>query len=169
MFWLNPRPERLEVRSNDDLLWFRFVHFCDMSDYKNLKVWQRAHALAIRAHRIAMGIRPSRYAGLRSQIIRAAMSVPANIVEGRGQNSEQDFARFLRYSLNSAYELEYHLALARDIDAIPEAEARSLLGEVVEVMRMLHGLLRRIGPKKTKPASSPSVRQDEGSELQRKS
>lgn len=116
-----------------------------------------------------MGIRASRYAGLRSQIIRAAMSIPANIVEGRRQESERDFARFLRYSLNSAYELEYHLMLARDIDVIPEAEARSLLAEVVEVTRMLHGLLRKISPKKTKPASSPSVRQYESSELQRKS
>ena len=140
-----------------------------MSDYRNLQVWQRAHAIAIRAHRTAMGIRASRYAGLRSQIIRAAMSVPANIVEGRRQESERDFARFLRYSLNSAYELEYHLVLARDIDVIPEAEARSLLAEVVEVMRMLHGLLRRISPPKTKAASLPSVRQHEGSERQRKS
>jgi four helix bundle protein len=63
-----------------------------MSDYKNLQVWQKAHALAIRAYRTAMGIRASRYAALRSQIIRAAMSIPANIVEGRRQDSERNFA-----------------------------------------------------------------------------
>ena len=134
-----------------------------MSDYKNLQVWQKAHALAIRAHRTAMGVRPSRYAALRSQIIRAAMSIPANIVEGRRQDSERNFARFLHYSLNSAYELEYHIMLARDIDVIPELEARSLLVEVVEVTRMLHGLLRKISSKPTTPESEP-VHQYESSE-----
>jgi four helix bundle protein len=134
-----------------------------MSDYKNLHVWQRAHALAIRVHRAAMGIRASRYSALRSQIIRAAMSIPANIVEGRRQDSERDFARFLRYSLNSAYELEYHLTLARDIDVIPKAEAESMLAQVIEVTRMLHGLLKKITPKV--PAhESRSVRQYESSE-----
>ena len=78
-----------------------------MSDYKRLQVWQKAHALALHAHRTAMGIRAAHYSPLKSQIIRAAMSIPANIVEGRRQESERDFARFLRYSLNSAYELEY--------------------------------------------------------------
>ncbi len=122
--------------------------FCGMSDFKNLQVWQKAHALALHAHRTAMGIRASRYSSLRSQIIRSAMSIPANIVEGRRQASERDFARFLHYSLNSAYELEYHLMLARDIEVIPDAESRSLLSAVIEVRRMLHGLLKRITPKK---------------------
>jgi four helix bundle protein len=135
-----------------------------MSDYKNLQVWQKAHALAIRAHRTAIGIRASRYAALRSQIIRAAMSIPANIVEGRRQNSERDFVRFLRYSLNSAYELEYHLTLARDIDVIPDAEAKSMLADVVDVTRMLHGLLNKINPTKTTADTSQSVRQYESSE-----
>jgi len=91
------------------------------------------------------------------------MSIPANIVEGRRQDSERNFARFLGYSLNSAYELEYHVMLARDIDVIPEAEARSLLAEVVEVTRMLHGLLRKVSPKPTTPESE-AVRQYESSE-----
>ena len=127
----------------------RRLSFCGMSDFKNLHVWQKAHALALRAHRTAMGVRASRYASLRSQIIRSSMSIPANIVEGRRQDSERDFARFLRYSLNSAYELEYHLMLARDIDVIADTEAHSLLAELIEVRKMLHGLLKRITAKKT--------------------
>jgi len=103
-----------------------------------------------------MGIRESRYASLRSQIIRSAMSIPTNIVEGRRQESERDFARLLRYSLNSAYELEYHLMFAREIDVIPDEEGRSLLAELVEVRRMLHGLLKRISPKDPVPKPSGS-------------
>jgi len=128
--------------------------FFGMSDFKKLVVWQKAHALALHAHRSAMGIRESRYASLRSQIIRSAMSIPTNIVEGRRQESERDFARFLRYSLNSAYELEYHLMFAREIDVIPDEEGHSLLAELVQVRRMLHGLLKRISPKD--PAPKPA-------------
>jgi four helix bundle protein len=122
-----------------------------MSDYRNLQVWQKAHALALHAHRTAMAVRPMRYSALRSQIIRASMSIPANIVEGRRQESERDFARFLRYSLNSAYELEYHVTLARDIGVVNDADANSLLAEGVEVTRMLHGLLRKL---KSQPVRS---------------
>jgi four helix bundle protein len=53
-------------------------------------------------------------------MFRAAASIPANIAEGRRQESEKEFGRFLRYALNSASELEYHIILARDTKAIPE-------------------------------------------------
>ena len=128
-----------------------------MSDYQNLQVWQKAHALAIHAHRTATGVRATRYSALRSQIIRASMSIPANIVEGRRQNNEREFARFLRYSLNSTYELEYHVILARDIGVIPDADAISLIAEGVEVRKMLHGLLKKLGhPTEPSPDSSKS-------------
>ncbi|MEJ7757980.1 MAG: four helix bundle protein [Gemmatimonadaceae bacterium] len=56
----------------------------------------------------------------RNSIIRAAMSIPANSVEGREQASEKDFARFLRYSIGSASELEYHLIIGRDMELISQ-------------------------------------------------
>jgi four helix bundle protein len=127
----------------------------DMSDYQNLQVWQKAHALAIHAHHTATGVRAMRYSALRSQIIRASMSIPAN-VEGRRQNSEREFARFLRYSLNSTYELEYHMTLARDIGVIPDPDASSLIAEGVEVRKMLHGLLKKLGQSPISPDSSKS-------------
>ena len=65
------------------------IILCGVSDFKKLHVWQKAHALALHAHRIATGIRRSHDIALRSQIIRAAMSIPANIVEGRRQESEK--------------------------------------------------------------------------------
>jgi four helix bundle protein len=117
-----------------------------VSDFKKLHVWQKAHALALHAHRIATGIRRSHDIALRSQIIRAAMSIPANIVEGRRQESEKEFARFLRIALNSGCELEYHLIVARDIGAISATDSESLLAEVIEVRKMIHGLLNKIGP-----------------------
>jgi len=124
-----------------------------MSDYKKLQVWRKAHALALNAHRSATRIRGTQYASFRSQIIRAAMSIPANIVEGREQNSEAAFARFLRIALGSASELEYHLMAARDIHAISTGEYLSISSQVVEVRMMLHGLLRRL-KNPTRPTES---------------
>lgn len=115
-----------------------------MSDFKQLLVWQKAHELALRTHRAAAGIRKAHDVSLRSQMIRCAFSIPANIVEGRRQETEKEFARFLKIALNSGVELEYHLIIARDIEALPHAEATALLNQVIEVRRMLHGLLMKL-------------------------
>ena len=115
-----------------------------MGDFAKLHVWRKAHALAINVHSVAIRIRGSNYASLRSQMIRAAMSIPANIVEGRDQNSERNFARFLGFALNSSSELEYHLVVARDIRAISLNDFRSLTDQLIEVRKMLRGLLKRL-------------------------
>ena len=131
-----------------------------MSDFRKLLVWQKAHALALHVDRAAVSIRAARYASLRSQLIRAAMSIPANIAEGRRQESEREFARFLRYAVNSACELEYHLVVVRDIGALDVRECDALMAELIEVRRMLHGILNRITKstptaKRDAPDSSP--------------
>ena len=82
--------------------------------------------------------------GIRDQVIRSAVSVPANIAEGCGRAGDRDFRRFLRHSLGSACELEYHLLLVRDLGLITDQTHRPLAMEVVEVKRMLAGLIRRL-------------------------
>jgi len=116
-----------------------------VADFKKLIVWEKAHALMIAVHRIAQSIRRSYDVALRSQMNRAALSIPTNIVEGRRQVSDAEFARFLRIALNSGFELEYHLLAARDIGAISETDSDALLSQVIEVRKMLHGLIRRLG------------------------
>lgn len=122
-----------------------------MSDFKKLLVWQKAHALSLTVDRVSREIRGSRYASLRSQIFRAATSIPANIAEGRRQESEKEFGRFLRYALNSASELEYHTILARDSKAIPEDTCISLLDQTITVRKMLYALLKRLSADGSKP------------------
>lgn len=77
------------------------------------------------------------------------MSIPTNIVEGRGQKSEREFARFLRIALNSGSELQYHLLVARELEMISEQEFTSLRDQATEVRKMIHGLLSRIGEAKS--------------------
>ena len=115
-----------------------------MGDFRKLKVWEKAHAMAVRAHRLAKSMRSPRYAPLRNQIIRAAESIPTNIVEGSRKASNADFARFLDYALNSTSELEYQLMLARDIGAAEEEESSLLITALTEIRKMLHGLIRRV-------------------------
>src|SRR5438270_3791412 len=91
-----------------------------------------------------MGLIGPEYTALRSQVIRSAFSVPANIVEGREQNSEKDFSRFLRYAINSASELEYHLIVARDTKRIPPMVFLSLQAETIVVRKMIYGLLKTL-------------------------
>jgi four helix bundle protein len=115
-----------------------------VSDYKKLNVWRKAHALALNVHRITARVRGSDYASLRSQMMRAAMPIPTNIVEGTGQKSGKEFGRFIRFALNSTSELEYHLIVARDIRAIKASDFDSLSTQTIEVRKMLHGLLKSV-------------------------
>lgn len=70
------------------------------------------------------------------------MSVPANIVEGSGQQSAREFVRFLQIALNSTSELEYHLLAARDLQAVRASDSLTLIAQVIEIRKMLYGLLR---------------------------
>jgi len=113
-----------------------------MSDFKQLLVWQKAQAMSLDAHHVASRIRGRDHSSLQSQIIRAAMSVPATIVEGAGQQSSREFSRFLRISLNSTMELEHHLLTARDLRVVRDSESLTLVSQVIEVRKMIYGLLR---------------------------
>jgi four helix bundle protein len=122
-----------------------------VSDFRKLKVWRKAHALVLNVHPIARRINGSDYAPLRSQMLRAAMSIPTNIVEGAGQRTGREFGRFIRIALNSSSEFEYHLMAARDLDLITFADFESLQDQTTQVRRMLYGLLAHV----TDPSRSP--------------
>jgi four helix bundle protein len=115
-----------------------------VADFRKLNVWQAAQALAIEAHRLTSRMRGARSAPLRDQFMRAAMSVPTNIVEGSAHASRREFARFLHYALGSLSELEGHAQLARDLDLVPEKDFKAFLARLVDVRKMLHGLIKRV-------------------------
>jgi four helix bundle protein len=128
-----------------------------MSDFKKLKVWRKAHALALNVRRVATAIKGSDNASLRNQLLRASASIPTNIVEGTCQKSGLEFARFLRFSLNSSSELEYHLIAARDFDVISLSDFHSLTSQTVEIRKMLYGLTNRVTYSTNATQKSPGV------------
>ena len=123
------------------------VRSSSVSDFKKLHVWHKAHALSLSIDRMCRKIRASQYSSLRNQIFRAALSIPANIAEGRRKTSEKEFARFLGIAVSSNSELESHLIFARDARIITENDFVSLVSETIEVRKMLYALINRLsGP-----------------------
>jgi four helix bundle protein len=115
-----------------------------VAKFTNLKVWQKAHELTLNCQRQSKLIRGNEHAALRSQLVRAAMSIPANIVEGRARESEKEFSQFLSYAIGSAAELEYHLVVAKDFKVLPELEFEQLSSQLEEVRKMLYGLRKTL-------------------------
>jgi four helix bundle protein len=72
------------------------------------------------------------------------MSIDANIAEGRGQNTDREFGRYLKIAINSAFEVEAHLLMARDTSALNKSDCLQLMEQLVEVRRMLYGLVKRV-------------------------
>jgi four helix bundle protein len=115
-----------------------------VADFRKLRVWQAAQEIAIDAHRVTARMRGAGSAVLRDQLMRAAMSVPTNIVEGSAHSSPREFARFIQYALASVSELEGHIQLARDVELMTEEDFAPFLARIVDVRKMLHGLLKKL-------------------------
>jgi len=112
-----------------------------MQDYRKLRVWQKSHALTLKTYAVSAYLDSPKGWPLQRQLLRAAISVPSNIAEGAGRNSDPDFRQFLGHSLGSLNEVEYDLLLARDLEFLPAAEHSRLSAQLEEVRRMLSGLM----------------------------
>jgi len=114
-------------------------------NYKKYEVWVEAHELLIYIYRQIVPNLPSeeKY-GLASQMKRAAYSIPFNIVEGCGRNSDRDFAHFLDMSLGSAHEIEYCIILIRDLGLIDEEQYKLIDRKVNAIKAMLINLIKSI-------------------------
>ena len=113
-----------------------------MQDYRRLRVWQKAHQLAVEAHGLSEYLQAPKGWALREQLLRAAISIPSNIAEGAGRGSDADFKRFLWYSIGSCNELESDLILGAEISLIPRDILARLRTEVSEVRQALTRLVQ---------------------------
>ena len=111
-----------------------------MADFKNLLVWQKAHALTIAVIEAVEEITGNAGSILRKQIIRSILSVGSNIAEGSSKRSDKEFARFIRISLGSSTESENHLILLEDLGLLDVETFETLNKKLEEVGRMLSGL-----------------------------
>lgn len=115
-----------------------------MRDFRELKVWQKAHRLTLAVYRITSGFPREELYGLTSQLRRASSSISANLAEGCGRKGVAEFARYCSIAMGSASELEYHLLLARDLRLIKPQDHTELAQRSTELKRMLTGLLQKL-------------------------
>ena len=115
-----------------------------MADFKKLDVWQKARELTINTIRASESMSGSTGSLIRGQLIRATMSVPANIAEGSAKQSDREFARYVRIALGSTTESANHLILLRDLGAIDDRRFAFLDSSLDEIGRMLTGLEKRL-------------------------
>lgn len=108
-----------------------------MRGFRELKVWAKAHELALAVYRATAGFPREEVYGLTSQTRRSATSIPTNIAEGCGRSGDRDFARFLDMAAGSASELEYQLLLSRDLGLLSGEDYVRLAEDVTQVKRML--------------------------------
>ncbi|MEX2158013.1 MAG: four helix bundle protein [Dehalococcoidia bacterium] len=114
-----------------------------MKDFRDLKVWEKAHELVLGVYRATATFPKEEQYGLTTQLRRCSSSIPANIAEGCGR-SEGDFGRFLQIAMGSASELEYHALLAHDLKLLNDASYDRLAADVTEVKRMLASLIKTV-------------------------
>jgi len=111
--------------------------------YRETIVWQKAMEAAREVYRLVPRLPKEETYGMRSQITRAAVSIPANIAEGWTRESDKEKAQFLAIAQGSLAEAETLLTPCEQISWFPEAETTNLRGLLDEVSRMLTTLRRK--------------------------
>lgn len=105
-------------------------------NFRELKVWKKARSL-VREIYLATQIFPKEEVyGLTNQIRRCAVSIPSNIAEGCGRNSDNQLSHFLDIAHGSSCELETQLILANDLAYIAESKLIELIAKVHEIQKM---------------------------------
>ena len=141
-----------------------------MQNYNNLAVWRKAHALLLNIHR-EIRVFPREFHNLRGQLRRSAESIPNNIVEGCGRESQKELANYIQNAISSANEVQYQLRQALDYGIMKPGAWNRLTADVCEVRRMLHGFRKRVradieaeelAPKQGKPTPVRSQRRAAG-------
>src|ERR1043165_2583957 len=117
-----------------------------MKDFRSLKVWERAHALTLAIYKATEPFPKHELYSLTNQIQRAAVSIPANIAEGCGKDSDAELKRYFSIAMGSSSELEYLLLLARDLNYLPEATHQTIHSNLVETRKMLNAFIQKIKP-----------------------
>src|SRR5213596_422848 len=121
-----------------------FRHNPSMKDFRSLKVWEKAHQLALALYTVTASFPRQEAYGLASQIRRAASSIPSNIAEGCGREGDVELARFCTIARGSTSELEYQLLLARDMKLVLPNDYEDLSQRTVEIKRMLTVFVQKL-------------------------
>ena len=108
-----------------------------MHRYKDLKFWQLSRSFCKEIYNITHHFPEEEKFGLVSQLRRTIISVPSNIAEGAGRNTNKDFSRFLQISLGSCYEIETQLILSFDLGFVNQSNFDKLNNQLQQIIKMM--------------------------------
>lgn len=115
-----------------------------MRNFRELKIWQNGISIVKRIYRLVELLPENEKYGLRSQICRASISVPSNIAEGCGRNSDSDFRRFLDIALGSLFELETQLIIMVELKYVDEIKMNDLIDLIHQEEKMINSLITKL-------------------------
>lgn len=115
-----------------------------MRDFRKYKVWELGHQLTLDIYKRTSDFPKAEMYGLTSQMRRASYSMPANIAEGCGRESDAEFKRFLVISQGSVSELEYFNILVKDLGYISDQIHQELDVKINTTKRSLHNLIKKL-------------------------
>ena len=115
-----------------------------MKTWKDLDVWQRAHALVLKVYEVTYSFPPEERFRLVDQLCRSAASVPANIVEGQSRQTTKEYVQFLYNARGSLEETRYHLLLAKDLGLLKKDGYNTLESGYEIVSKMLNKLIQSL-------------------------
>lgn len=110
-----------------------------MHNYKEMKIWQKSRTLVNQVYGLSQRFPKEENYGLTSQLRRAVISIPSNIAEGAGRNSDKEFARFIDISRGSLFEVETILILSADLNYVAETDLQPVFSSISEISRMING------------------------------
>lgn len=109
-----------------------------MHNLKELKIWSKAIDLSVEVYKATSNFPKEEIYGLTSQIKRSAISIPSNISEGAGRNSNKEFIHFLGIANGSSYELQTQLIISNKLNLISGETLESLLKPIEEIQKMTY-------------------------------
>lgn len=115
-----------------------------MRDHRQLRAFAVADELVLSVYKLTRCFPSDERFGLVSQLRRAAISIPSNIVEGCGRSTDPEYLRFLDIATGSAREVEYQLGLAVRLGFVTPAQATEATNAASEANRLLIGLVRSL-------------------------
>lgn len=115
-----------------------------MKDFKELKVWQKAHKTVLKIYSKTSSFPKDEIYGLTSQMRRAVVSIASNIAEGCGRSGDAELARFFQIAMGSASEIEYQIVLSRDLNFLDEEKYKELTNDVTEIKLMLGAFISKL-------------------------
>mgnify|MGYP006074244519 FL=1 len=115
-----------------------------MHKFEELKIWQKAMDITEKCYKASENFPKEERYGLTSQLRRSAVSIPSNISEGAGRNTNGEFKQFLGIANGSSYELLTQLYLSTRLNLIKEENIRPIINEVLEVTKMNFSLQRSL-------------------------